>query len=397
MRKLNRFASASFALFLALSIVPSARAANARAAATPGVTDTSIMVGTSLPLSGPAGAYGVIAGGIQAYFNYANAHGGVNGRKLMLTVLDDGYDPLRTQVNVKRLVLSTGVFGLLGVLGTANNLASLKFVTQQQVPLVYPATGSTLMAKPFKKYLFPLQVTYTVEGKVLTDYAVKTLHAKKLGVFYQNDDFGKEGLDAVTARAKLDGAAVADAESYEITDTDLSAQVQKLQQAGVDAVIIFAIPSPAATFIGTAAKIGLRVPMLSSSIASDPGVIKALGPAGEGIYFDAYSPLPASQDARAAFYRMVMIKYGNTSAAPIGTFTEAGVGAAEVFVEGLKRAGKNLTRPGFIKALETFRRYNGTLFPNLTFTATDHSGVQGAYMLRSHNGGLVAISGYEYP
>jgi branched-chain amino acid transport system substrate-binding protein len=397
MRKLDRFATGIIASLLSLSLIPSAHHVLARTSSSPGVTDTSIMVGTSLPLSGPAGAYGVIAGGIQAYFNYVNAHGGVNGRKLSLTVLDDGYDPLRTQINVKRLVLSTGVFGLLGVLGTANNLAALKFVTQQQVPLIYPATGSTLMAKPFKKYLFPLQVTYTVEGKVLTDYASKTLHAKKLGVFYQNDDFGKEGLDAVTARAKLDGVTVADAESYEITDTDLSAQVQKLQQAGVDAVIIFAVPSPAATFIGTSAKIGLRVPMLSSSIASDPGVIKALGPAGEGIYFDAYSPLPTSQDPRAVFYRMVMTKYGNLSQAPIGTFTEAGVGAAEVFVEGLKRAGKNLTRADFIAALETFKKFNGTLFPNLTFTATDHSGVQGAYMLRSHNGGLVAISGYEYP
>lgn len=397
MRPMRRPVAGCTAILLLLTILPSAHRTNARAAAIPGVTASQILVGTSLPLSGPAGAYGIIANGIQAYFSYVNAHGGVYGRKLTLNVLDDGYDPLRTQINVKRLVLSNNVFALLGVLGTANNLAALKFITQQQVPLVYPATGSSLMAKPFHKYLFPLQVTYTVEGKVLTDYAVKTLHAKKIGVFYQNDSFGKEGLDAVTARAKSDGVTVTAAESYQVTDTDFSAQAQKLQQAGVDAVIVFAVPSPAATFIGTAAKIGLHAAMLSSSIASDPGVIKALGPAGEGVFFAAYSPLPTSPDPKAVFYRSVMSKYGDTATAPLGEFTEAGVGAAEVFVEGLRRAGKNLTRPGFISALETLRKYNGSIFPNVTYTSTDHSGVQGAYVLRAHNGGLVVASGYEYP
>src|ERR1035437_4656478 len=186
----------------------------------PGVSSTQILVGASLPESGPAGAYGVIGAAESAYFSYVNAHGGVNGRKLSLLVQDDGYDPSRTLVNVKNLVLSRNVFALLSVLGTANNQAVLPFITRQHVPLVYPATGSSLMAKPFQRYLFPIQVTYTVEGEVLTDYAVKTLHAKKIGVFYQNDDFGAEGLAAVKARAQKDGVTLADSEPYQITDTD---------------------------------------------------------------------------------------------------------------------------------------------------------------------------------
>jgi len=388
------------ASLLTLTAIPSpgharAQAVGRPAAATPGVTATSITFGTSLPESGPAGAYNVIAGGEQAYFNYVNAHGGVFGRKISLKVRDDGYDPARTVSNVQQLVLAQNVFGLIGVLGTANNLASLPFITKQGVPLVYPATGSSLMAQPFHKYLFPLQVTYTTEGKVLTDYAVRTLHAKRIGVFYQNDDFGKEGLAAVTAQAKKDGATMADAEPYQVTDTSFSAQALRLQN--VDAVIIFAIPTPAATFIGTAAKVGLKAKLLSSSIAEDPAVLKILGPAGEGVYFDNYAPLPTADDPQATMYRSVLKQYGDPVTAPIGAFTEVGYGAAQVAVEGLRRAGKNLTRPGFISALETLNNWHGSLLPRVTFTSSSHAASSGAYVLVDHNAALTPVSGYDYP
>jgi branched-chain amino acid transport system substrate-binding protein len=370
----------------------------ARAATTPGVTSDSILVGTSLPESGPAAAYGVIANGERAYFDYVNAHGGVYGRKLSLSVLDDGYDPARTKANVQNLVLSKGVFALLGVLGTANNLAARPIIDQNKVPLVYPATGSSLMAHPLDPYTFALQVTYTIEGKVLTDYAVKTLHAKKIGVFYQNDDFGMEGLNAVKARAALDGATFVDAEPYDLTQTDLSPQALKLQQAGADAVIIFAVPTPYITFVSTAPKVGLKAALLSSSVALSYGIIKVLGPAAAGLYFDDYATLPgARNNAQAVLYRSVVTKYGSPTTTPIDTFTEAGVGAAEVFVEGLRRAGPNLTRPGFIRALETMHGYSGSLLGKLTFSPTNHAGVQGAYMVQVRNGNVVPVTGYQYP
>jgi len=384
------------ASLLTLTAIPSLGHARAQAvAATPGVTATSITFGTSLPESGPAGVYNVIAGGEQAYFSYVNAHGGVFGRKISLKVLDDGYDPARTVSNVQRLVLADNVFGLIGVLGTANNLASLPFITKQGVPLVYPATGSSLMAQPFHKDLFPLQVTYTTEGKVLTDYAVKTLHAKNIGVFYQNDDFGKEGLAAVTSQAKKDGATMADAEPYQVTDLSFKAQALRLQN--VDAVIIFAIPTPAATFIGTAATAGLKAKLLSSSIAEDPVVLKGLKSAGEGVYFDDYAPLPTADDPQATMYRSVLKQYGDPVTAPIGAFTEAGYGAAQVAVEGLRRAGKNLTRAGFISALETLRNWRGSVLPRVTFTSSSHAASPGAYVLVDHNAALTPVSGYDYP
>ena len=397
MKRTKKVAAVAAAGLLALGAGAAPTRTGASSPAVPGVTSSSISVGTTIPLSGPAGPYGAIARGTKAYFDYINGQGGVYGRKITYTILDDGYDPARGLTNVKNLVLNKGVFGLIDDLGTANNKAALPFITQQQVPLVYPATGSSLMSHPFQKYLFAMQVSYTIEGKVLTDYAVKTLHAKKIGVFYQNDDFGQEGLNAVTARAKTDGAAVVDSESYELTDADLSAQVLKLKQAGVDTVIMFAIPTPAITFMSTAPKVGLTAKLLSSDTALDPAIVKAAGPAAEGVYFDAYADLPTANTPGAKLYRQVVQKYGDPTTTPLNsTFTATGVLSGEVFVEGLKRAGKNLTREGFIKALETFRNYRPA-GSNITYTSTSHAGIEGSYMVQIKNGNIVPVTGYEYP
>jgi branched-chain amino acid transport system substrate-binding protein len=364
---------------------------------TPGVTKNSILIGTSLPLSGPAAAYGAIAYGTKAYFDYVNAHGGVYGRKLKLDILDDGYDPAKTVTNVKNLVSNQGVFALTDVLGTANNLAARPFITSHKVPLVYPATGSSLMAHPLNKYTFAIQVNYTVEGKVLTDYAVKTLHAKKIGVFYQNDDFGKEGLDAIQARATADGATVADAEPYELTQTDFSPQALKLKGAGVDAVIIFAVPGPFIRMVSTLPRVGVKVPVLSSDVALAYVVTTALGPLAEGLYFDSYSVLPFASTAKAALFRNVENKYADLKLAPIDTFAAVGFGAGQVLVEGLKRAGSNPTRAGLLKALESFRKWNGSIFGPLTYTSKSHAGLKGSYIVQVRNGAFATLTKYQYP
>jgi branched-chain amino acid transport system substrate-binding protein len=397
MQRMTRLSAIAVAALFIMSAGLLPRGTLASAPQTPGVTKTKITIGTSLPLSGVAAAYSAIAYGSRAYFDYVNAHGGVYGRKLSLDILDDGYDPARTKANVQNLVSSKGVFALLDVLGTANNLAARPFIDSHKVPLIYPATGSSLMAHPRDPYTFAIQVTYTVEGKVLTDYAVNKLHAKRIGVFYQNDDFGKEGLDAIRARAAKDGATVADAEPYELTQTDFSPQALKLKGANVDAVIIFAVPGPFISFVATLPKIGFQTKVLSSDVALAYVVIKALGPLAEGLYFDSYAVLPGANVPKATFFRNVVTKYGNPKTAPIDTFTSVGFGAAQVLVAGLKRAGRNPTRAGLIKALQTFRKWNGSIFGPLTYTAGSHAGLNGSYMVQVHNGAFVTLTKYQYP
>jgi len=397
MKRTTKAAAVAAAAILTIGVIGAPARTQASSPQTPGVTSSSILVGCSLPQSGPAGAYGVIANGTKAYFNYVNAHGGVYGRKISYQILDDGYLPDRQLNNVKNLVLNKGVFALADDLGTANNEAALPFITREGVPLVYPATGSSAMTNPFHEYLFAMQVSYTIEGKVLTDYAVKTLHAKKIGVFYQNDDFGQEGLNAVTARAKQDGATVADSEPYELSQADLSAQALKLKSAGVDAVIMFAVPTPAITFMTTARTVGLSAKILSSDTALDPSIVKAAGPAAEGVYFDSYADLPSANTPNAVLLRSVVSKYGDPTTTPSNsTFVGAGLLSGEIFVEGLKRAGKNLTRQGFIRALETLHDYHPA-GSNITYTPRNHAGIQGAYVVEVKNGVLTPVSGYEYP
>ncbi len=363
--------------------------------ATPGVTGNQILIGTSLPLSGVAASYGVIAGAEQAYFKYINAQGGVNGRKLKLVALDDAYDPTRTIANVRNLVQSKNVFALVGVLGTANNLAVQGFLAQQKVPLVMPFTGSTAVIRPLKKYVFTYEPSYTVEAKALVDYAVKKLHASKIGVFYQNDDFGKEGLSAATAELKkLGSGSIVASASYALTDLDLSTQVQQLAQASPDAVLIFAVPPSTGLFLHTAVGSGLQTKFLSTSVGGDPAVLKEIGAAGNGVYFSDWLPDWASAKATAG-YRTILTKYGDPST--VGPSTEAGVVAAQFLVEGLKRAGKNLTRDGLVKALESLHNWSAGIAPPVSYSATRHDGPEGVYIAVANNGVLSSVAPYVYP
>jgi ABC-type branched-subunit amino acid transport system substrate-binding protein len=357
------------------------------------VTKNAILIGTSLPESGPAASYGLTGGGAKAYFAYINAHGGIYGRKLTLIALDDGYDPARTLANVKRLVLLNKVFALLGVVGTANNLTVLPFLTQQGVPSVAALSGSSLLRQPFHKYLFPLIVTYTMEGRVLTDYAVHALHARRIALLYQNDAFGQEGLTAARVRARKDGAAVVAAASYKVTDADLSPQVLTLQRSGAEAVIFFAIPSIVERFVSTAAKVGFHPALLSSSVADDATMLAQLGPAGEGIYFDLWTPPLTAPTPQVALFRSIVAKYGDPVTAPPNLITESGMAGAQVLVEGLRRAGPSPTRAGLITALEALRHWNGGLAFDVTYTPTAHSGALGTQMVRSHHGAFVPVAG----
>src|SRR5919197_2796221 len=172
----NRWMVLAAVMLLVLSSGWLPQPTQARSVATPGVTKSAILIGTSVPESGPAASYGLTAGGAKAYFASVNDHGGIFGRKLTLIALDDGYNPARTLANVKRLVLLNKVFALLGVVGTANNLTVLPFLTQQGVPSVAALSGSSLLRQPFHKYLFPLIVTYTMEGRGLGGYSGPGLH-----------------------------------------------------------------------------------------------------------------------------------------------------------------------------------------------------------------------------
>jgi len=370
-----------------------AKSAPASGGTTPGVTDTEIVIGSWGPQDGPAGAYGVIDRTIAAYFKKVNDDGGINGRKIRFVYENDSYQPAKTTAAVKKLVEEDKVFALVGGLGTAQNMAVMDYLVQNKVPHLAPSTGSGLMSKPVKPNVFQVQLNYTNEATLLTQYALDKLNAKKIALFYQNDAFGKEGLDAVNAELKKRGLAEASGVSYEPSDTNFSSQALKLQSTGADTVIIYAVPKPGASIIAEMDKIGFKPNLLASSVINDPALFQLAGPGIEGLLLLAW--LPAFDDTsnpKIVEYQDFMKKYAANE--QIGSFSLVGYTQGQLATEALKRAGKDLTRDGLIKALESFQDWKGSVAPSLTYTATDHQGVKAAYFQQAKNNVFVNITDF---
>src|SRR3954454_20077230 len=205
-------------------------------ASSPGITDKEIKLGASYPLSGPASAYAVIADGAKARFEAENAKGGVNGRKINLTVLDDGYEPQRAVTNTKRLIEQDKVFALFGSLGTANNLAVWDYVNQQKVPHLFLGTGGTQFGEDPAKHPYTMgwQPDYSSEARAYAEYLKESKPNAKVAALYQNDDFGKTLLDSFEKATQGTAIKVTARESYEATDPTITSQMRKLSASGAD-------------------------------------------------------------------------------------------------------------------------------------------------------------------
>ena len=373
---------------------PAASSAPAAAkAVVTGVTDTEVVVGSWGPQDGPAGAYGAIDRTLDAYFKMINDQGGINGRKIRFIYENDSYQPAKTVAAVKKLVEEDKVFALCGGLGTAHNAAVMDYLVSNNVPHVWPATGTTALAVPLKKNIYAVQLNYTTEATLATQYALDTMSTKKIAVFYQNDAFGKEGLDAVQAELKKRGLPAATGVSYETADTNFSAQALKLQTTGADTVILYAVPKPGGSIIAEMGKIGYAPKLLSSSVINDPSIFQLAGTAINGMLIEAY--LPAFDDTsnpKIVEYQAFMAKYASKE--QIGGFTESGYTYGQVFIEALKRAGKELTREGFMSNLDQMKDFTGSLVPSLSYSPTDHAGVKAAYFQAAKDGKFVTVTGF---
>jgi branched-chain amino acid transport system substrate-binding protein len=356
----------------------------------PGVTDTQIVLGSFGPQDGPAGAYGVIDRTVAAYWDMVNDQGGINGRKIKFIYENDSYAPAKTVAAVKKLVEEDKVFALVSGLGTANNLGVMDYLVQNNVPHVGPATGSSAMAVPLKKNVYAIQINYITEATLLTQYALDKLASKKSAVFYQNDSFGQEGLDAVNAELKKRNLSPATGVSYEAADTNFAAQALKLQTGGADTVVIWAVPKPGASVIAEMTKIGYQPKLLASAVINDPSIFQLAGPGIEGLAIPAW--IPAFDDLtnpKIVEYQAFMKKYAPKEA--IGGFSLSGYCEAMVMAEGLRRAGKNLTRESFEQAMDQMQNYTGSPLPNVSYSATDHAGIKTAYLQQAKGGQWVSF------
>jgi branched-chain amino acid transport system substrate-binding protein len=357
----------------------------------PGVTDTEIVIGSWGPQDGPAGAYGVIDRTLAAYFKKVNDDGGINGRKIRFIYENDSYVVAKTVAAVKKLVEGDKVFALVGGLGTPNNLAVMDYLVQNNVPHVGPATGTTALAVPFKKNVYAIQLNYTTEATLITQYALDQLGAKQIAVFYQNDAFGKEGLDAVNTELKKRGSSAAVGVSYETTDTNFSSQALKLQTSGADAVIVYAVPKPGGSIIAEMGKIGYKPKLLASAVINDPSIFQLAGPAIDGLVIPAWLPFfNDTSNPKVAAYQAFMKQYAPKE--QIGGFSESGYLDAQVMTEALKRTGANLTREALEQTLDSLQNYTDSLLPSLGYSPTDHAGTKTAFFQAAKGGQFVNLT-----
>ncbi|GAB7038788.1 MULTISPECIES: ABC transporter substrate-binding protein [Catenuloplanes] len=353
-------------------------------ASVPGVTDTEIVIGTHMPLTGPASAgYSQIAPATKAYFDFVNAAGGVNGRKITLKVKDDGYNPANTQQVVRELVLQDKVFAILNGLGTPTHTGVLDFLNSQRVPDLFVASGSRSWDQPGKyPGTFGFNPDYTVEGKILGSYVQQNLPGKKTCFLGQDDDFGRDSLAGVTG--VLGDAGVAVKQTYTTSVTNVGPQVDAFRSNACEVVVLATVPGFTALTIGTAARQGFTPQWIVSNVGGDYNTLaKSLGDAApllEGLLGANYLPAAsAASDPWVQLFQRINTQYN--AGAPFDGNTVYGMSVGYLFVQVLQAAGRELTRESLIDAVEK-GGYTGPGLGPLRFSADDHSGYGGLRMTR---------------
>jgi ABC-type branched-subunit amino acid transport system substrate-binding protein len=367
----------ALALVAVLAMAGLGAAAQAR-----GVTDTTIKIGQWGPQTGPAALWGSVARGTGVYFEMLNAEGGINGRKIEYFLRDDGYQPNRTKAVVKELMENVGVFGFASGVGTSPGMAVMSDLVANDVPWVGAATGSTHWAFPPKKTVFAVYPNYPDEAAILTNYILFTLKKEKIAFIYQNDDYGKGGLEGAQAEMKARGKKLVAEVPVEVTDTDLASHVMKLKQAGADAVIMWVLPKHAAILLGTSAKLGFKPEWVACSTLSDaPLMHKITKGLWKGVIFGNFAELPDSSAPLMVKYKAAFDKYADKKSDHWGVFFYAGFGFVEPMVEGIKRAGKDLTVDSFVKAMETLKEFKG-IMGRVTFAPGERQGMREVFLAR---------------
>ncbi len=363
------------------------------AKAEPGVSRDKIKLGSYLPLqSGLAAGATQMREGTEAYFKYVNDNGGVHGRKIEWIVENDSYNPQQTVAVVKKLVDRDEVFAIVSTLGTVTNLAVLPFLKQRGVPVINPAGGHLDLNKPKDKNVFGILPLSSEIGESMADYAMTKLGAKRIAIFFQNDQFGKDQRDgAVEYLKKKSMAPVAEA-SYVPADVDVSAQVIALRQANPDAVLLGVIPKHGSLFMKEAQKLGWKPKVVGHNTMADPVVTDLAGDALEGIHVNLMTAVDSMDRPQVKQANEILAKYSPKTKP--GYYPYLGMAGAVIFVEGAKKAGKDLTREKLIKALEESKRIETGLVPPLEWNAKYHGGPRAFGYATWENGKLKVLQGW---
>ncbi len=354
---------------------------------TPGVTATAIRLGSFMPLTGPMAPRGLLAlAGLKAALKRFNDRdGGVYGRRLELVALDDEFNPDRTRALARRLVEEDEVFALVGPVGTPTNTAVIDYLEAHAVPVVAPLSGSSLLSMPPKRNCFTLQVNYVVEGMLLARYAVETLGSRRIAVYYSDDDFGQEGARAFMAELDQHGLQPVHIERGWRGAMASGVIVERLRAAEPDTVLMYIYIDQAAELLREAHQRHFQPRWIGSYVLWDPVLFDLAGvAAAEGLTVGQPYLDPLGFDPQAEAYRLDLAVAAH-GARP-GGYSASGYTAGHLAVEGLRRAGPELTREAFVAALEGLSNWSGGLITGLSYSPYDRRGVRRLSLSRASHG-----------
>jgi len=354
-----------------------------------GVTEDTITLGSHYPLTGVAApGYSEIPTGVQAYFDYVNKNGGVNGRKIKWVYRDDAYNPTNTSQVVNQLVLKDEVFAIMGGLGTPTHSAVIDFLNSEGVPDLFVASGSRLWGEDPKKNpeTFGWQTDYESEGKIIGQFIKEKFPNAKVGLFLQDDDFGQDGEKGV--RQFLDDKQIVSTQRYTPGNVNVGPQISALQGAGADFVVGFNVPSYTALSQLTALQLGYKPQWFYSNVGSDPTLVGSLlnrfskgkvtnAASLNGVLTTDYLPtVDEPDDPWVKLFQKVWDESGQDG--DLTNYRIYGMSQAYTMVQALQAAGKNPTRQSLVDAVEKAGKdWKGPGLAPFRYSSDSHMGISG--------------------
>lgn len=365
-------------------------------AETQGVSKNEIVIGTIQDLSGPIVAYSKpVVNGMRMRVEEINAAGGIHGRKLKLVVEDSGYDPKKAVLAQQKLLQRDKVFAMMGTIGTPVVAATMPLVLEKKLNHLFPLTGAAFTYQPVQKYKFQMFAPYTDTVHAALRHMIKTKGLKKVGIMYQDDDFGQEVLRGAEGAVKDAGQSLCEKTTYKRGATDFSSQIARLKDAGCDFVVLGTIVRETIGALATARKLGWNVEMMGSSAAYDNNIPRIGQKAVEGFYaisVQAEPPVYATANSRL---KQWMDAYKTAYNEDATLFATAGYTIVDVFARAAQKAGPKLTSDMLNDALEGLvvpRDFFGA--PEYSFSKTSHLGNKRGKITQIQNGNWVTLTDY---
>lgn len=355
----------------------------------PGITHDEILIGSSLALGGHASFLGTqYMHGAMCLIKKINSEGGIHHRKIRVIAYDDEYDPPRCVDNTKRLIYKDKVFCLFCYVGTPTSVKIIDIVEDAKIPLLGLFTGADKLRFPFRHYIFNVRSSYYQETNAIVRYFVEEKKLRRIAVFYQYDDYGFDGLKGTQIALQKHGLSPVATASFIRGTLDIEDALDKIQASQAQAVIMIGTYSPCAKFIKEARTRKYNPLFHNVSFVGPDKLVQELGKAGEGVYITQVVPSPTERILLPACeqYSRLLSQYYPQDKPNFVSFE--GFINARVLIEALRRAGRDISREGFIRALESIKEHYVGIGAVINFGPQDHQGIDDVYLTQVRNGKL---------